>query len=611
MPPWHHLSRLWRNIHRQKSMNSGPATLNLRRCLSTVDLTLLSLGAMMGAGLYVLTGTVAKYTSGPAVSVSFAAAGAVAFMAALCFAEFGARFPHTGSAYVYTYVSAGEFWAFLIGWNIVLEYVVGGASVARAWSGYLDALTGFHIRNGTISTLGRWNVPYFGDFPDFLAAGFVVACTLFVACGARVSATINHLLAAVSLATAGFVVIFGFILAKPEYYGQSYGGFAPFGVSGVLSGTATCFYAYVGFDIIATSSWEANDPRRSVPIATGLSLCIVGSIYILVSAALTLVVPWSDLEPSAALADAFGKRGYHWASIIVSVGSLCAMSTAELSGVFALPRVLLAMAEDGLIFPFLGYVSERTGVPAIAALVSGLLTAMLAFCLSLEALVQFMSIGTLLAYTFVAASVLMLRYQPLQKSSSARDSDRHGTRNPTSTVHCLELRAGEIASIEEPVSYADTHELIALEKNPGNLRPCIAAIAPSWLVRYAGPRLVNAAVAGLVAMSTLLAALCLLLSWQRPEILAPCTVLVGLGFIACLGLIWAHEMQPGVDSFQVRLMRFLWFHSSLLSASCAMLLSCSSLGCIPGSALVCGCLWALSFILDMASGTATLGIKIT
>uniref|UniRef100_A0A8C4QTY2 Cationic amino acid transporter C-terminal domain-containing protein n=1 Tax=Eptatretus burgeri TaxID=7764 RepID=A0A8C4QTY2_EPTBU len=419
------------NIHRQKSMNSGPKASNLRRCLSTIDLTLLSLGAMMGAGLYVLTGTIAKYTTGPAVSVSFAAAGAVAFIAALCYAEFGAQFPHTGSAYVYTYVSAGELWAFLIGWNIVLEYIVGGASVARAWSGYLDSLTGFRVRNSTISVLGHWNLPYFGDFPDFLAAGIVVTCTLFVACGARVSAMMNHLLAAVSLATAGFVIVFGFILAKPEYYGQNYGGFAPFGVSGILSGTATCFYAYVGFDIIATSSWEAKDARRGVPIATGLSLCIAGSIYILVSAVLTLVLPWRDLEPAAALADAFGQRGYHWASIIISVGSLCAMTTAELSGVFALPRVLLAMSDDGLIFPFFGYVNKQTGVPLMAAFVSGLLTAVLALCLSLDALVQFMSID--------------------------------GNHNPTSTVHCLELRAGDLSSAEEPGSCADTHELIVIK----------------------------------------------------------------------------------------------------------------------------------------------------
>lgn len=296
---------------------------SLQRCLSTLDLTLLGVGGMVGSGLYVLTGTVAKQMAGPAVIVSFSVAAVASLLAALCYAEFGARVPRTGSAYLFTYVSMGELWAFLIGWNVLLEYLIGGAAVARAWSGYLDSMFSHRIRNFTEDHVGVWQVPFLAHYPDFLATGIILLASALISCGARISSWLNHVLSAISLVIILFIIIMGFVLAHPHNWSPEEGGFAPFGFSGILAGTATCFFAFVGFDVIAASCEEAQNPKRAVPIAIAISLGLVASAYILVSAVLTLMVPWHSLDPDSALADAFYRRGYSWAGFIVAAGSIC------------------------------------------------------------------------------------------------------------------------------------------------------------------------------------------------------------------------------------------------------------------------------------------------
>ena len=217
----------------------------------------------------------------------------------------------------------GELWAFLIGWNLVLEYVIASAAVARAWSGYLDAMFDHRIQNFTETHLGVWQVPFLARSPDWLAAGIILLASAFVSCGARVSSWLNHTLSAVSMIVILFIIVLGFILARPSNWGEAEGGFAPFGFSGVMSGTATCFYAFVGFDVIAASSEEARDPKRAVPLAIALSLGLAAAAYILVSAVLTLMIPWHSLNPNSALADAFYQRGYSWAGYLVATGSIC------------------------------------------------------------------------------------------------------------------------------------------------------------------------------------------------------------------------------------------------------------------------------------------------
>lgn len=400
------------NRTKRLSLDSSDLETPLKRCLTTFDITLLGVGHMVGAGIYVLTGTVAKDLAGPGIILSFVLAGIASTLAALCYAEFGTRVPKAGSAYVYTYVSIGEFWAFIIGWNIVLEHMIGAASVARAWSGYVDSLVGGQISNLTQSLMGELYDGFFAKHPDLLSCFICILYSVILGLGVKRSAVINSFLTGINLAVILLVIVVGFYFGKFRNWSSPEGGFLPFGMSGVISGAATCFYAYVGFDCIATSGEEAREPAKSIPIATVLAMSVVSLVYILVSAALTLMVPYSDINPNAALPDAFAEIGLHWVSYIIIIGAVCGMTTSLLGSLFSLPRCLYAMAEDGLIFKFFASVDHTTQLPIINMIVSTLISALIALVFDLEKLVEFMSIGTLLAYTIVSASVIILRYKP-------------------------------------------------------------------------------------------------------------------------------------------------------------------------------------------------------
>ncbi|XP_051829248.1 cationic amino acid transporter 4 [Antechinus flavipes] len=534
------LARLCQKLNRLKRLEDTTMETSLRRCLSTLDLALLGIGGMVGSGLYVLTGTVAKELTGPAVLVSFALAAVASLLAALCYAEFGARVPRTGSAYMFTYVSMGEFWAFLIGWNVLLEYMIGGAAVARAWSGYLDSVFSHRIRNFTESHVEEWQVPFLARYPDFLAAGILLLAAAFVSCGARVSSWLNHIFSALSLGVIVFIVVLGLVLARPENWSAREGGFAPFGVSGILAGTATCFYAFVGFDVIAASSEEARNPKRSVPLAIAISLGLAAGAYILVSMVLTLMVPWHSLDPESALADAFYRRGYGWAGFIVAVGSICAMNTVLLSSLFSLPRIVYAMATDGLFFQVFARVHPKTQVPVIAIVVFGSLMALLALILDLEALVQFLSIGTLLAYTFVAASIIVLRFQRAPAPSSPPGPSSPG---PPSKQY---------------ESFSDRLQLVGVTQaevaEPGQLKLAWRRYLPFLSTRCGSGASVTWALGGLMVSAFGLSGVLLfgdsplhLPRWCSIFLLVLCS----LAFLFSLLLLGAHQQQPNQDTFQI------------------------------------------------------------
>ncbi|XP_070484820.1 cationic amino acid transporter 4-like isoform X3 [Equus przewalskii] len=323
LPSTTSLAHFCQKLNRLKPLEESTTETSLRRCLTTLDLTLMGMGATVGSGLYVISGTVAKEMTGPAVLVSFSIAAMAFLLAALCYVEFGARVPRTGSAYLFTYVSLGELWAFLIGWNVLLGSLISGASVARASSSYLDAIFSHRIRNFTMAHVGIWQVPFLAQYPDFLAAGVTVLASTFVSCGARVSSWLNHVLLAINLLVILFIIILGFVLARPYNWSADEGGFAPFGFSGIMAGAATCFYAYLGLGVIAVSSEEAQNPKRAVPMAIIITLGLVAGTNILVSTVLTLIVPWHSLDPDSALADAFYQRGYSWVAFIVAAGAIC------------------------------------------------------------------------------------------------------------------------------------------------------------------------------------------------------------------------------------------------------------------------------------------------
>ncbi|XP_075237597.1 cationic amino acid transporter 4 [Lycorma delicatula] len=435
----HIFSGFCSKMNRTKQMETEEEALEtpLKRCLTTFDITLLGVGHMVGAGIYVLTGTVAKDQAGPGIIISFLLAGMTSMLAALCYAEFGTRVPKAGSAYIYTYVSIGEFWAFIIGWNIILEHMIGAASVARAWSGYVDSLLGNWIANFTMTHVGELHEELLGKYPDFVAFSVCIFYASLLGLGVKGSAMVNSVFTIINLGVIGLIIVLGLYYADiNNWFGPR--GFLPYGIHGVVAGAATCFYAFVGFDSIATSGEEARDPTFSIPLATILSMTLVCFGYILVSAALTLMVPFYEINPTAALPEAFSSLDLPWAKYIVSLGALCGMTTTLLGSLFSLPRCMYAMAQDGLLFSFLGRVNETTQVPLINLAVSGLFSAIIALVFDLEKLVEFMSIGTLLAYTIVSASVIILRYRPRFTPLLTREdsslSDIGATTSPSGVI---------------------------------------------------------------------------------------------------------------------------------------------------------------------------------
>ncbi|KYM81870.1 PREDICTED: cationic amino acid transporter 2 [Atta cephalotes] len=380
----------------------------LQKCLTTLDLTSLGVGSCVGTGMYLVAGMVARSVAGPGVVFSFIIAAIASIFSGACYAEFGVRVPHTtGSAYMYSYVTVGELIAFIIGWNMVLEYLIGTSACACALSACLDALANGAISGAIANSVGT----ILGRPPDFLAFVITILMMLLMAAGVKKSLVFNNVLNAINLAVWVFVMAAGMFYVDSNNWSE-HNGALPYGWSGVFTGAATCFYAFIGFDIIATTGEEATNPKRSIPLAIVSSLIIILVAYVTSSMVLTLIVPYDQVDQDSALVEMFGQVGAYKCKYIVAVGALAGLTVSMFGSMFPMPRIVYAMAQDGLIFRSLSQVWPATGTPAIATLTSGICAAFAALLIQLEVLVEMMSIGTLLAYTLVSTCVLILRYQP-------------------------------------------------------------------------------------------------------------------------------------------------------------------------------------------------------
>lgn len=422
-------------LTRRKVVDYGHS--ELRRVLGVVDLTMLGVGSTIGVGIYVLAGQVSRGSAGPAVTISFLIAAIASLFAGLCYAEFGARVPKAGSAYIYTYVCIGEFVAFIIGWNLILEYVIGTASVARGFSQYVDALANNSIEDALYDAMPL--IPeykledesFLSSYPDFLSFGLAIVLSVALALGVKESSRMNNIFTSINIIVITFVIIAGgynanpynwripsdeiddicnVTLGKESTWGT--GGFAPFGFTGIMEGAATCFFGFVGFDIIATTGEEALNPSRNIPLSIGISLLIIFLSYFGVSAVITLAIPYCLQDEDAPLVVLFDQDhiGWEWAKWFVSIGALFGFSASLFGAMFPLPRVIYAMASDGLVFRTLASISKKFQTPTYATALSGLFAGAMAMLFNLDALVDMMSIGTLMAYSIVALCVMLLRY---------------------------------------------------------------------------------------------------------------------------------------------------------------------------------------------------------
>lgn len=429
--------QIWQKKTLGRLLHEAEGDNRLKRVLGPVGLTSLGVGAIIGTGIFVLIGKAAHDQAGPAVMLSFVVAGLACTFAGLCYAEFASMAPVAGSAYTYAYATLGELFAWIIGWDLVLEYAVSSSAVAVGWSKYFNELL-------KLITRGALKIPEFlnnapldydpdkgrivltGAWIDLPAMLITAVITTILVIGIKESAKFNNIMVIIKLVVVLFVIAVGAFYIDTANWVP----FAPFGYSGIsffgetimgqtdaggkplgmLSASAIIFFAYIGFDSVSTHAEEAKNPKRDVPVAIVASLLICTFLYIAVAAVLTGMIPYKDIKINAPVSDAFAQKGIWWAEFVIAFGALTGITSVLLVTMLSQPRVLLAMARDGLLpDSFFGAIHEKYRTPYKSTILTGCFVALLSGFLPLRILSELVSIGTLMAFVIVCVAVLIMR----------------------------------------------------------------------------------------------------------------------------------------------------------------------------------------------------------
>ncbi|KNC98055.1 uncharacterized protein SPPG_06469 [Spizellomyces punctatus DAOM BR117] len=419
-----------------------------KRTLTGLDLTLLGIGAIIGAGIFVLTGTAAKDHAGPALIISFIIAGTLCGLASMCYAELASMIPASGSAYSFTYAAMGEFLAWIVGWDLMLEYLVGAATVAVGWSSYLvkfiddvtdsdtsvdarlvnapfvwlesgaeykgEKVDSAHFARNAVKCGAEWCYPWI----NLPAIAIVVAVTTLLVVGIKESSRVNNLFVVVKVVITLMFIFAGIKFINP----QNYSPFVPaqegpkkYGVPGIFAGAVTVFFAYIGFDAVSTTAQEAKRPQRDLPIGIIGSLSICTILYIAVSAVMAGLRPYSLIDPKAPVStnifEAAKAQGVNlrWFTIIISFGALAGLTSVILTMLLGQPRIFHAMAEDGLLPKTFSRLHPRFKTPYVTTITTGVICALFAGLLPVDILGNLTSVGTLLAFFFVSLSTIVLK----------------------------------------------------------------------------------------------------------------------------------------------------------------------------------------------------------
>ncbi len=424
----------------QEAQEEGAHT--LKRVLGPFHLIMLGIGAIIGAGIFVLTGQAAAQHAGPAVALSFVVAGITCALTALCYAEFASLIPIAGSAYTYGYATLGEMVAWIIGWDLVLEYAFAAGTVASGWSGYfVSLLQDFHINLPPQITATYGSVLYLynahwvplASLPEgvnsaglrhvtgifnLVAFAVVLMTTAVLVIGIEESAKFNTAIVTIKLAVVGIFLVIGagFLLQHPHLAAMHWHPFIPpsqgpgrFGLGGITAGAASIFFAYIGFDAVSTAAQEAKNPQRDMPIGILGSLVICTVLYILVALVLTGLVSYHSLDVADPVAVGMDATGVRWGSILVKMGAVFGLGTAMLVMLLGQSRVFLSMSRDGLLWKWASKIHPRFRTPYISNIVVGTLVAFMPALLPIDRLSELVNMGTLLAFSIVCAGIWVLR----------------------------------------------------------------------------------------------------------------------------------------------------------------------------------------------------------